>query len=155
MCDFAEHVAITDWILHKGLATANELERAIKPGHCGLRNARRSLRAADSRAESPGETRMRLILHGAGIMVVSQYEILNDFGDLIARTDFALVELMIALEYDGGHHLDRDRQRRDLDRVRTMERRGWRVLRFGAEDLRDRQRQMIAEIRAAIRERGG
>lgn len=34
-----------------------------------------------------------------------------------------------------------------------MERAGWLVLRFGIEDLRDRQRQMIAEIKAAIRQR--
>lgn len=52
-----------------------------------------------------------------------------------------------------AHHLDRDQQRSDLDRVRTMERAGWLVLRFGIEDLRDRQRQMIAEIKAAIRQR--
>jgi very-short-patch-repair endonuclease len=122
MCHFYDHVAITDRILHSGMSSHERLLASIRPGHRGAKAARRSLEAADDRAESPQESRMRLVLHAEGIMVASQVEIKDEFDVTVARADFALVELRIAFEYDGGHHLDRDRARADLDRVRTMER---------------------------------
>ncbi|WP_163509431.1 endonuclease domain-containing protein [Fodinicola acaciae] len=152
-CHFYDHVAITDAILHRGLSTRERLTAAIRAGHRGAKAARRSLEAADERAESPWETRTRLVLHAADLMVVPQVSIADDFDVIIARTDLALVEHKIAIEYDGGHHLDRDQARADLDRVRTMERHGWLVLRFGADDLLHRERQVIAEVKTAIRRR--
>ncbi|GAA1691461.1 hypothetical protein GCM10009765_46090 [Fodinicola feengrottensis] len=152
-CLYYDHVALTDAILHRRLSTPEQLAFAIKAGRRGVKIARLSLLAADERAESPWETRTRMMLHAVGIMVTPQVVVRDVLGNVIARVDLALPEFKIAIEYDGEHHLGIAQQRADVDRARALERAGWLVLRFGVEDVRDNPRRMIAEIRAAITRR--
>nr|WP_279581987.1 hypothetical protein [Fodinicola feengrottensis] len=110
-CLYYDHVALTDAILHRRLSTPEQLAFAIKAGRRGVKIARLSLLAADERAESPWETRTRMMLHAVGIMVTPQVVVRDVLGNVIARVDLALPEFKIAIEYDGEHHLGIAQQR--------------------------------------------
>ena len=56
---------------------------------------------ADGRAESPGESVLRLRCIECGLKVEPQVEVWVG-GFLVARLDLASVELLLAVEYDGA-----------------------------------------------------
>ncbi|MEU4428912.1 DUF559 domain-containing protein [Actinoplanes sp. NPDC024001] len=101
---------------------------------------------ADPRAESPMETRLRLVLHDAGVPPgIPQFEVHDDRGMLIGRVDLAWPAARLAIEYEGDHHRERDQFRRDVDRINRLRMAGWTVLRFTAEDVL-RKPQLTAAI---------
>lgn len=83
--------------------TRNELqgmlERMRHSPRLGL--ARRALELADGLAESPGETRLRLILIDLGVNFRAQHWIRIGESSTYYRVDFYLPELGVILEYDG------------------------------------------------------
>lgn len=120
------------------------------PG-CGI--IRRALPITRVDVESPKETETRLLMlaHGLPEPVV-QHEIFDGFR-LVARTDLAYPELKIAVEYEGdGHRTSKEQWRRDIQRQRELEARGWLVIRLTQEDL-DHAEALITRIRNAIASR--
>jgi hypothetical protein len=112
------------------------------------------LTLVDGRAESPMETRLRLLLHDAGAPTpIPQYEVRDDDGRFIARVDLAYPQWRIALEYEGDHHRERAQFRRDIRRANALRQAGWLVLRFTADDVLRRPRDVVDQVAAAIRER--
>jgi very-short-patch-repair endonuclease len=103
--------------------------------------ARRRLEEAaaliDPRAESPGETRMRLVLLDAGIrgFVVNQ-RVAMPGSTRHRRVDLAFPDQRIAFEYQGDHHRDPRQWREDMSRVADLESVGWSVTFVNADDLR-------------------
>lgn len=117
----------------------------------GVASARRAFSLADGRAESPMETRMRLVIVESDLpMPIAQFKIFNG-RRFVARVDFAYEEEKLALEYDGDYHRDRMAFRFDMERERELFRLGWRLLRFNADDVLRFSDRMVAEIRAALR----
>lgn len=144
-------VVVADAVQHAGLATADELAAELT-GHRGLRGVRRAheaLRRSDGLAESPQETRLRLLLVDAGLSPVSQF-VVRHGGRFLARVDLALPAARVALEYDGRAVHDRSEAFR-ADRVRqnALVAAGWTVLRVTAEDLR-RPATLLAHVRACL-----
>lgn len=97
----------------------------------GLVQLRRVLDVVDAGAESPQETRTRLLLIANGLPRPStQLEIRDEFGYLIARADMGWWEWQVVVEYDGEQHWTDRRQRAwDIDRTATLEAMGWRIVR--------------------------
>ena len=111
------------------------------------------VRACDGRAESPPESTIRVSLHDAGVPApVPQWEVATAGGLFIARVDFAWPELMLALEYDGQWHADRNQLARDRERIRRLNAVGWYVYPVTRNDLRDIDR-LVENVRALIRRR--
>ena len=98
-----ESVSIADAALHQGLVDLPGLRRRlIDLGNLvGVPATRRMIYMTDPNAESPGETRVRLILAMAGFHVASQVEIVNRSGDFLGRVDFKLKGLPVVVEFDG------------------------------------------------------
>jgi hypothetical protein len=116
----------------------------------GVAADRTAFSLADGLAESPQETRMRLLIVDSDLPnPTAQVKIFNG-RRIVARVDFAYEEQKLALEYDGDHHRERVTFRFDMERQRELAHLGSRVLRFNANDLRFPDR-MLAEIRAALR----
>lgn len=108
---------------------------------------------ASERAESLPESwvRWRLVEHGLPLPVVN-HPLLGVDGAEVRRLDLAWPQLRVALEYDGYvPHLDRADQ--DAARADDLRRRGWIVVRMGADDLADLGR-VLHELRAAFARRG-
>jgi very-short-patch-repair endonuclease len=154
MLKLSAMTAIADDLLRRELATRDELNTMIEAhsGRRGIRLARLALRYADGIAESAWETYVRLILHGAGILVEAQVEVYDSCGNFIARLDFALKKPKIAIEYDGSQHLKPDQQRNDLRRIQALQREGWVVLRYTAADVVTPSR-IVDDVRRAIADR--
>ncbi|GLK16441.1 endonuclease domain-containing protein [Herbiconiux flava] len=121
------------------MAGPSELDDALAawPGRRGRPLLRRALELADGPAESPQESRLRVLLVEAGFATPQlQHEVRDARGRFVARVDLAYPERRLAIEYEGDHHRVQAQQwRRDIGRTRELEHLGWRVLRVTASDL--------------------
>lgn len=122
---------------------------AALPRCRGSRQARDVAALADGLAESPQETRVRLLLQRSGLpMAVAQYRVRYE-GRLVARVDFAWPEHRLALEYDGLWHAEPGQFAKDRQRLNRLLAAGWRVLFVTAADLR-RPADLLARVAAAL-----
>lgn len=113
----------------------------------GSARARRAAQLADGLAESPPETRLRLLLHRSGLPApIAQFRVFDDEG-FIARVDFAYPDLRIAIEYDGLWHGERKAFLDDRRRLNRLVAAGWIVLHVTAADMRHPDR-LAAQVRA-------
>jgi hypothetical protein len=108
---------------------------------------------ADARAGSPMETRLRLLIVGAGL---PRPEVQWAVQDEAARTavwlDLAYPEHMIGIEYDGGVHTRTDAVLRDIGRHTSLLDQGWRVYRYTKLDVLHRPERITAQLRRALSE---
>lgn len=107
-------------------------------GYRGVRQLRWLVTLADGRAESPGESALRLHWHQAGLpWPEPQVWIVDDDGVERYRLDLALPGLRYAAEYDGVEHhsSDEDREYDAKRREWLRNERGWLVEPFGKDDV--------------------
>lgn len=121
-------------------------------GARGLVQLRRVLHLADGGAESPYETRTRLVLVGGGLpRPQTQIEVLNRWGGVVARIDMGWEEWKVGVEFDGAQHWTDPEQRSwDIDRLAELEARGWKIVRVSAEMLRHRPHVVVARAHRAL-----
>ncbi len=117
-------------------------------GRWGISRVRRAVPLVDPRAESPQESRLRVLLVLAGLTPVPQFEVCHD-GTFVARVDLAFPEVRLAIEYEGAHHFVDDQIPRDDERLERLRDAGWRVIRVSAADMRDLD-GLLDRIRAAL-----
>ncbi|MGU3500088.1 hypothetical protein [Mycobacterium sp. C31M] len=100
----------------------------------GIVQLRQVLELADRGAESPQETRLRLVLAQAG-MPPSRTQIeVFDHGILVGRLDMGWPEWKVGVQYDGGQHWTDPRQRTlDIDQDARYRELGWRLTRVRAD----------------------
>lgn len=131
-------LAALDGFLRRGVdreALLRDLSRFR--GYRGVRQLRPLLLIADRRAESPGESALRLHWYDAGLPEPTlQHWIDGDDGIPRYRLDLALPELRYAAEYDGElHHSSPDDRADDEERRSWARRRGWTIDVFLKEDV--------------------
>lgn len=116
----------------------------------GAARARAACALADGLAQSPQETRVRLILHRSDLPTpTAQYRVVDHRGGFVAFVDFAWPEQKLALEYDGRWHAEPGQFAKDRARLNRLTAAGWRVVFVTAEDMRDPIR-LITRIAAAL-----
>jgi hypothetical protein len=120
-------------------------------GARGIVALREVLELADPGAESPQETRTRLVLTDAGLRPThTQIEVFDRF-DFVARIDMGWPAWKIGVEYDGPQHwTDAAVRNRDIEKQPTLEALGWRIIRVNADMLRYRQEVIITRTRTAL-----
>jgi hypothetical protein len=117
----------------------------------GSRRARDVLGLVASGAESPMETRLRLVLVRAGLPApASQHRVRDECGFVVARLDLAYVEQRLGIEYDGEVHFDALAVKRDLRRQNVLRSLGWSLLRFTGDDVLRHADRLAAEVRSAL-----
>jgi Protein of unknown function (DUF559) len=120
----------------------------------GIRRLGAALELADGGAESPRETRVRLLLVGAGL---PRPETQIEFPGLhrrCIRVDMGWREWKVAVEYDGIQHWDDPYQRAwDIERIALLEAAGWSVVRVSAEML-SRPDVIVERVKGKLIERG-
>jgi hypothetical protein len=109
------------------------------------------LSLVDPRAESPMETILRLLLVDGGLPCPAAQVVVRCAGRVVARSDLGYPAWRIAIEYEGDHHRERYQFRRDVTRLNAMHEAGWVVLRFTADDVLRRPRDVIRQVTIAIR----
>lgn len=120
-------------------------------GKRGIVQLREVARLADAGAESPQETRTRLVLTDAGLRPRrTQIDVFNRY-DHVGRIDMGWPEWKVGVEYDGQQHwTDPAIRARDIDRQAELEALGWRIVRVSADMLRYRPYTIVERTRAAL-----
>ncbi|ETT23396.1 MULTISPECIES: DUF559 domain-containing protein [Rhodococcus] len=136
-----------------GLPVTDVFDVAASRGAArGVAQLRRVLAVVDGGAESPPETRTRLLLVRHGLPAPETQLIIRDgSGRFLARADMGWGRWKVIVEYDGEHHwTDRRQRARDIDRYAVLEENGWRVVRVGAVLLRERPHIVVERVRRAL-----
>ncbi|MDQ3732541.1 MAG: DUF559 domain-containing protein, partial [Actinomycetota bacterium] len=126
-------VIALDAMLYARLISRPGLRRYIEahPGWCGVRLATAHFDLASDRVESPMETRIRLVLHDAGLPRPAVNESVCDkHGRFLARPDLRIKRVLI--EFDGAVHRTAQRHREDVRRQNLLIQAGFVVLRYTA-----------------------
>lgn len=151
---YADAVVQLDALCHARLITPAALSR-YTDNHGGARHvgrARRAISAIEPKTESPMETRLRLLLIAHGLPApVAQHVVHDDDGTVIARLDLAYPDERLGIEYDGGHHRDRDVFVSDAERGNRLAGRHWTLLHFTAFDVFRRAPIVAARVRALLK----
>lgn len=146
-------IPVIDALMNATRVTASQIAAvaATHPGARGVRRIPGLLELVDGGAESPQETRVRLILVRAGL---PRPETQIAFPELRIRVDMGWREWKVAVEYDGVQHWNDRRQRSwDIDRLALLETAGWAVIRVSGDMLR-RPEVIVERARAKLIERG-
>ncbi|WP_157467414.1 endonuclease domain-containing protein [Frankia sp. QA3] len=156
LCDRELFVSVLDAMLQQEHLTRDDV-LDLRERVTARRNGDRAQRwwsQIDGRAESPLETRVRLLLGDAGLLPDELQWLVRDpsTGLSLARLDFAWPLLRVAIETDGtGPHSELTALYRDRTRQNALVRLGWDVLRFTWRDAMDGARGLRETVRAALR----
>ena len=125
-------------------------------GERGLASLRDVVSFVDPGAESPPETRTRLVLIRGGLPAPeTQIPDEDRRGRVFARADLGWRRWKVLVEYDGEHHWSDERQRTwDIERMERLAELGWVVVRVNAEQLRRRPQVIVARVRDRLRQAG-
>jgi hypothetical protein len=155
-------VCVLDWYLHEGLVSVADLDSASlqRTDWSGSLSLLTKVRLSDSRSESVGESRTRLVCVDHRLPLPElQYEVFLPGGRLAGRTDFAWPEYGLLGEFDGMakyHRLRRQgesiedvvmREKAREDELRELT--GWRMIRITWLDLA-RPALLAERIRRAL-----
>ena len=122
------------------------------PGARGRAALPRVVALSDSRAGSPMETRLRLVLVMRGLPAPEvQYPVLDDRRRRAVWLDLAYPEHRVGIEYEGADHTHPDRVLRDVGRYTRLVDDGWRIYRFTRFEMYGEPDEIAATIRRALR----
>lgn len=123
-----------------------------RPGVRGVNLLRKALEMADGGAESPQETRLRMVLVDAGL---PKPRTQIEFRNLRIRVDMGWRRWKVAVEYDGIQHWNDPAQRSwDIERLARLEAAGWAVVRVSAQMLARHTQLVIERVREKLRAAG-
>lgn len=152
-------VSVVDQVLRLRLATPQAMTDALVPfaGRSGIRTAARAVQFGDGRAESVGESWLRVLLADLGLPApLPQAEIRDEHGLLVGRVDFLFEQYGVIVEFDGAVKYADGGPRALLaekareDRLRDL---GYQVVRVSWPDL-SQPAELLAKIRRAIARSG-
>lgn len=116
----------------------------------GLPQARRVIELVEPDAESPMESRLRMILVLGGLPPPRvQVELRDINGNFLARPDLLYATARLAIEYDGATH--RENLVADNRRQNRLHRAGYQLLRYTGPDVYNRPQEILEEVRAQLR----
>ena len=148
-----------EWLLAKGRPGRVPLHLLVAAVETGDRPRQslleRALPALREGVRSPWETRLRLLLVGAGLPEPEiNGAIRTEEGRFVAECDLVYRAARIVVEYEGAQHFaDVKVARKDITRYERLQDLGWRVIRVTVDDLTLHPDEVIARVRRALRER--
>ncbi|BBZ11149.1 endonuclease domain-containing protein [Mycobacterium branderi] len=125
-------------------------------GARGLIQLRRVLELMDGGAESPQETRTRLVLVRAGLPKPKTQIVVRDrYGIPFARIDMGYDEWKVGVEFDGPQHwTDPAIRTADVDRQAELAALGWRLVHVSGDMLRYRSDVVVVRTCDALQAAG-
>jgi very-short-patch-repair endonuclease len=121
----------------------------------GIDRARLALASADPKLESVLERELFALLCRAGLNPVAQY-VVTAGGHFVARVDFALPGIQLAIEADGyGTHARRPGFERDRQKAALLQLAGWSLLSFTATQIRQQPEWVVSTVLQRVRQLTG
>ena len=137
---------------------AEEIDAVIArhPRVRGLRNLRAVLKIVDGGAESPYESKTRMLLLRNGFPRPQTQILVRDHdGFVVARIDMGWPEWQVGVDFDGAHHWTDPRQRdKDIERYALLADLGWADIRLTSGLLHTNPRGFLDRVGAALVARG-
>jgi very-short-patch-repair endonuclease len=161
--DLAAHLNLLDLVIlgdslvRKDRATVDLLVRtADAASGRGSRLARRAARLVRDGVDSPMETRCRMLRVLSGLPELeTDIRFHDDHGNLRRRLDAGDRATRTAVEYDGRHHIERERQwEADLGRREEFEDQEWRIVTLVSKDVFRTPDRTIERLARIFRRRG-
>ena len=149
--DLVEAVVIADEALHSGSLHLDQLTSWADDhaGNRGMRNLRRVLGFVDAAAESPMESRLRMVLVLGGLpRPKAQVTIRDRWGRALGRPDLYYADQRLGIEYDGSSH--RESLAEDNRRQNRLLNAGVRLLRFTAADVLRNPESVVSQVGAVL-----
>lgn len=148
-----EAVPILDALLRATATTVADVRAVADHWHAvrGVRELRAVLDLIDPAAESPQESRLRLILIRGGLPAP---ECQIRFPELRIRIDMGWRKWKVAVEYDGVQHwADASQRAWDIERIALLEAAGWVVVRVSAQ-MMNRPGVIVDRVAGKLRAAG-
>ena len=146
-------VAVGDFLIHWRLpiTTVAKLRDAMArhPGRRGKPALRVALELVDDRAESPQESRLRVIIVQGGLSGLTVNLPIKTSGGFNYRADLAIGKRKLILEYQSDYHRYPEQYRKDMTRISRLEADGWYVLLINADDLKN-PTELLQRIRLVL-----
>jgi uncharacterized protein DUF559 len=142
-----EAVVIADAALHSRRVRLEQLRTWAGPNNHrhGVRKFRSVINLAEPRAESPMESRLRMLLILAGLpRPAAQVSIYDRNGRFVGRPDLYYEEQRLGIEYDGASH--RDSLAEDNRRQNLLLSAGVSLVRFTAGDVLHRSETVASQV---------
>lgn len=125
-----------------------------RPGVRGRARLLSALALVDPGAESPQETRLRLLFVRAGLPLPQTQLCFTLESAKRIRFDMGWPEWKVAVEYDGIQHWDDADQREwDIERIAILESLGWAIVRVSAKML-SRPGVIVERVKSKLRQAG-
>ncbi len=150
-----ELVVLGDWLVQHRYTTVPALRRYCRASV--EQYADRAARAAAYvrlGAESPRESRLRLLLALAGLRSIKPNHTLRLEDAQELRIDLVFLRPKVGVEYDGEHHDDPVQRKIDEARRKLLESRGWLIVVVKKREFYGDPGGVIARVVAALRARG-
>ncbi len=112
----------------------------------GVRLLRRAWLLSSDRADSPGETLLRLFDVTMDVEVKPQATLYDEAGNLVGEADLWVVGTDLIHEYDGAHHREKGQQRTDLRRGRGLAQTSYDRRGFTLDDLLNHAAVLMHEL---------
>lgn len=147
----AEAVVVTDMALHARLVSLHDLKAlsARRARFVGIASFRRVVGFAEPAAESPMESRLRMVLVLGGLpRPQAQVPLHDSKGRFLGRPDLYYPSHRLALEYDGSTH--RTSLVEDNRRQNRLLAAGIRLLRFTAGDVLQNPESVTTQVRGYL-----
>lgn len=152
-----DRVVLGDAILRRQLTSTAVLTSLAQqnPGRRGVLRAKDTLPLLEPNADSPMETRLRLIIVDAGLpRPIANAMVFDDWGQWIAQPDLLYPEARIAIEYEGAHHRTDARQfSNDIGRGDLLAEQGYLLLRYDAHHVYRTPHRIVGGVRTALNRR--
>ncbi|UMG94506.1 hypothetical protein [Nocardioides sp. TF02-7] len=137
---------LIDAALERGHLDPQKMEEILATGRPGVVRLRRAWKLADPKAQSAGETLLRVFHDVMDVSVESQYEIHDDEGRFLGRGDLRVVGTNLIHEYDGAGHRGKGQHRTDLRRERAWSTTAYRRNGFTLDDLLNHAAVVMHEL---------
>ena len=124
---------------------------ARHPNLQGIVRAREALELMRVGADSAPETLLRLAIASAGLPEPELQVPLRAGDARSPSADLGYRHRRLAIQYDGGHHLEEAQMFSDRRRDKAFESAGWTVLVFDKDDHADDFRRAVGQIKKALR----
>jgi hypothetical protein len=122
------------------------MEALLAGNRPGVRNLRLAWRLSTPKAESAGESILRLFDVTMEVSVEPQAELFDEAGNLVGLADLGVTGTRLIHEYDGAHHREGPQQRIDLRRDRGLSRAGYQRRGVSLDDLLNHPGVLMHEV---------
>ncbi len=139
-------VILVDSARHLGHVDEQAMDELLKSRRPGVRVLREAWTLSTARAESAGESVLRMFDQCMDVEVEPQAPLYDEAGNHVGNADLAVIGTRILHEYDGAHHREGVQQRIDLRRTRGLSQTAYDRRGYTLDDLLNHPAVLMHEI---------